>query len=59
LVIQRLTGDPHSDELVAPKWSLRKNETLLRIKQVLAERDSWQGIKFSGSTFSDTQQMRK
>jgi radical SAM superfamily enzyme len=46
MVIQRLTGDPHPAELVAPEWSLRKNETLLRIKQVLADRDSWQGKKF-------------
>jgi radical SAM protein (TIGR01212 family) len=46
MVIQRLTGDPHPAELVAPEWSMRKNETLLRIKQVLADRDSWQGKKF-------------
>ena len=46
MVIQRLTGDPHPEELVAPEWSLKKNETLLRIKQVLADRDSWQGKKF-------------
>jgi radical SAM protein (TIGR01212 family) len=43
MVIQRLTGDPHPGELVAPGWSLRKNETLSRIKAILAERDSWQG----------------
>ena len=43
MVIQRLTGDPHPDELVAPEWSLRKNETLSRIKKILADRDSWQG----------------
>jgi len=43
MVIQRLTGDPHPGELVAPEWSLRKNEALLRIKSILTERDSWQG----------------
>jgi len=43
MVIQRLTGDPHPGELVAPAWSVRKNETLSRIKEILAERDSWQG----------------
>jgi len=48
MVIQRLTGDPHPDELVAPEWSLRKNETLSLIKKILADRDSWQG-KRSGS----------
>jgi radical SAM protein (TIGR01212 family) len=43
MVIQRLTGDPHPGELVAPAWSLRKSETLSRIKAILNERDSWQG----------------
>jgi len=33
MVIQRLTGDPHPEELVAPEWSLRKNETLSLIKK--------------------------
>jgi radical SAM protein (TIGR01212 family) len=48
MVIQRLTGDPHPGELVTPEWSLRKNETLSRIKGILAERDSRQGKKFEG-----------
>jgi radical SAM protein (TIGR01212 family) len=43
MVIQRLTGDPHPEELAAPMWSLRKTETLNRIKETLAQRDSWQG----------------
>ncbi|UCG66418.1 MAG: TIGR01212 family radical SAM protein [Deltaproteobacteria bacterium] len=47
MVIQRLTGDPHPHELVAPEWSLRKNETLSRIKEILAERESWQGKGFN------------
>ena len=47
MVIQRLTGDPHPHELVVPEWSLRKNETLSRIKEILAERESWQGKRFN------------
>jgi len=47
MVIQRLTGDPHPDELVAPEWSMRKNETLLLIKRIFANRESWQGKKFN------------
>jgi radical SAM protein (TIGR01212 family) len=43
MVIQRLTGDPHPDELVAPLWSLRKAETLALIRQTLEQRDTWQG----------------
>jgi hypothetical protein len=43
LVIQRLTGDPHPEELVAPEWSLKKSETLQQINDTLEQRDSWQG----------------
>ncbi len=43
MIIQRLTGDPHPAELTAPQWSLRKSETLAKIKKTLEERDSWQG----------------
>ena len=43
MVIQRLTGDPHPEELVAPRWSVRKAQTLLMIKETLEKRDSWQG----------------
>lgn len=43
IVIQRLTGDPHPGELVAPIWSLNKRETLDLIEETLERRDSWQG----------------
>ena len=43
VIIQRLTGDPHPEELAAPQWSLKKSETLALINTTLAERDSWQG----------------
>ncbi len=43
MVIQRLTGDPHPNELVAPKWSLKKNETITRINDTLEKRNTWQG----------------
>jgi len=42
MVIQRLTGDPHPEELVAPAWALKKAENLLRIRERLEERDTWQ-----------------
>ncbi|HJX31324.1 MAG TPA: TIGR01212 family radical SAM protein [Thermodesulfobacteriota bacterium] len=45
VVIQRLTGDPDPKELVAPEWTLRKNETLQLIHQELERRDSRQGKK--------------
>jgi radical SAM superfamily enzyme len=43
MVIQRLTGDPHPEELVAPRWSREKTETLRRINETLEQRDTWQG----------------
>jgi radical SAM protein (TIGR01212 family) len=43
MVIQRLTGDPHKHELLAPLWALDKNENVALIRQRLEERDTWQG----------------
>jgi len=43
MVIQRLTGDPHPEELIAPQWSIKKAQTLSLIKETLEKRDSWQG----------------
>jgi radical SAM protein (TIGR01212 family) len=47
MVIQRLTGDPHRQELVAPAWALKKSETLNLIGQTLEKRDSRQGKYFN------------
>ena len=46
MVIQRLTGDPHPNELVAPLWALKKNQTLSGIKNELEKRDSRQGKRY-------------
>jgi radical SAM protein (TIGR01212 family) len=46
MIIQRLTADPHRKELAAPGWSLKKTETLERIRKTLEKRDSWQGKYF-------------
>jgi len=45
VVVQRLTGDPHPEELVAPQWSLRKRETLERIQRRLEQRATRQGAR--------------
>jgi len=45
MVIQRLTGDPHRRELVAPNWALNKRETLDLIEKTFEKRGSYQGIK--------------
>lgn len=44
-VIQRLTGDPHPAELIAPVWALQKRETLAMIQKTLSDRKSCQGIR--------------
>lgn len=47
MIIQRLTGDPHPDELVAPLWAMKKTETLTLINETLIKRDSRQGKFFT------------
>ncbi len=46
MVIQRITGDPHLDELLAPQWAGRYRETFNMIQQVLEDRDTCQGRKY-------------
>jgi len=47
VVIQRLTGDPRPEELIAPAWAREKGSTLKAIEDTLINRDLWQG-KYSG-----------
>jgi uncharacterized protein len=57
MVIQRLTGDPHPEELVAPMWSLKKNETLRLINDILETRNSYQGKRVSYSPSNPSQDL--
>ncbi len=43
LVIHRLTGDPHPEELVAPTWCLDKSAVLQQIKKKFLDRQTFQG----------------
>ena len=43
MVIQRLTGDPDRSALVAPGWTLKKQETLALIFKRLEAQDTRQG----------------
>ena len=43
MVVQRVTGDPHPRELVAPEWMLEKRHNLREILQYMRERDLRQG----------------
>ena len=47
MVVQRLTGDPHPGELVAPAWALKKTDILEQIRKTLEKNDSRQGKYFN------------
>ena len=47
MVIHRLTGDPHPEELLAPKWATDKQTNLQAIRETLRSRDLWQGKYFT------------
>lgn len=53
MIIQRLTGDPHPAELVAPLWAMRKTETLSMIRNRLVEKNTWQGRLLEPDRFVD------
>jgi len=46
IIIQRITGDPHLDELRAPLWAGRYRETFNYIQHTLENRDSFQGKRY-------------
>ncbi len=46
MIIQRLTGDPHPEELVEPLWAMEKSKNLSCIQNLLERRDTWQGKFF-------------
>ena len=45
IVINRITGDPNPDELIEPKWLIKKFGVLNEIDKEMAKRNSYQGIK--------------
>jgi radical SAM protein (TIGR01212 family) len=48
LVIHRLTGDPHPEELVAPAWCLNKSRVLGRLREEFTRRGTRQGCRGDG-----------
>jgi len=49
IIIQRITGDPHASELVAPAWAGRYRETFNMIQHTLEIRESYQGKHFGNN----------
>jgi radical SAM superfamily enzyme len=43
MIIHRLTGDPHPEELAAPLWALEKQANLQAVRDALRKRNLWQG----------------
>jgi radical SAM protein (TIGR01212 family) len=43
MIIHRLTGDPHPDEIEAPLWAMEKQANLQAIRETLRKRNLWQG----------------
>jgi uncharacterized protein len=43
MIVQRLTGDPHPHELVAPEWALEKQQNLQAIHAYMREQELYQG----------------
>ncbi len=46
VIIQRLTGDPHRDELIAPAWALEKQVNLKTIQETMSKYNLYQGKRF-------------
>ena len=45
IVINRITGDPNPEDLIEPKWLIKKFGVLNEIDKEMSRRDSYQGIK--------------
>ena len=48
ITIERVSGDPLSGDLLAPKWVLNKKKVLNHLKNELIRRDSFQGRRYNG-----------
>lgn len=46
IVVHRMTSDPHSDELVAPLWMLRRNEVRRHLEEAMLIEDFRHGSKY-------------
>lgn len=54
IIVQRLSGDPHPAELVAPLWALEKRENLDALLDYMKEHCLWQGKDFAKTAPSGT-----
>ena len=53
IVINRITGDPKVENLIAPKWLIKKRVILNDIDKELLKRNTYQGIKLNNNITLD------
>ena len=51
IVIHRITGDPKIEDLIEPKWLIKKTTILNDIDKEMKRRNSYQGIKVNNSNW--------
>jgi len=51
IIIHRLTGDPHRNELVAPLWTLEKRENIELIKKEFKTKNLYQGKNYHNALY--------
>ncbi|MEM5785986.1 MAG: TIGR01212 family radical SAM protein [Syntrophobacteraceae bacterium] len=49
VIIQRITGDPHRQELAAPGWALEKQKNLEAVQAYMREKELYQGKHYRAS----------
>jgi uncharacterized protein len=52
MVVMRLVAEGSRDEIIAPEWSFEKERVMEKINQLLIERQTWQGKKFSAHSLA-------
>ncbi len=50
MIIQRLTGDPHPEELVAPLWALEKSRNIKAVQTYMEKNGLYQGKYYGQNT---------
>ena len=45
-IVQRITADPHPDELIAPGWALEKHKNMQAVLDAMRNRGLYQGKKY-------------
>ena len=47
IVLERFVSQSPRELLIAPDWGLKNHEFTARVRRRMAERDSWQGKRFT------------